>query len=176
LLKILREEQYMTHEGRSGGRSEGLTHLDAQGRASMVDVGSKAPMARRAVAEAFFCARAETIDRVVADGGGLPKGEALCVARIAGIQAAKRCDELIPLCHSLPLDAVGVDFERAAPDRLRVVATVSTTARTGVEMEAIVAASIAAITLYDMTKGVDKELRIEEVRLVEKTKRQLGGG
>ncbi|TVQ30874.1 MAG: cyclic pyranopterin monophosphate synthase MoaC [Phycisphaeraceae bacterium] len=165
----------MPQDASSRVRTDGLTHLDAQGRACMVDVGAKAPMARRAVAEAFFCARAETIDRVVAEGGGLPKGEALCVARIAGIQAAKRCDELIPLCHSLPLDAVGVDFERSAPDRLRVVATASTTAKTGVEMEAIVAASIAAITLYDMAKGVDKELRIEGVRLVEKTKSQLNG-
>lgn len=148
--------------------TEKLTHLDEQGRASMVDVGHKPPMRREAMAEGFFCAKRETLDLV--EAGRMPKGEALAVARIAGIQAAKKCDELIPLCHSLPLDAVSVDFERAAPDRLRIVATATTTAKTGVEMEAMTAVAIAGLTLYDMTKAVDRELRLEGVRLVSKTK------
>ncbi len=134
----------------------------------MVDVGAKVPMRREAVAEGFFVAGKATLDRLMK--GDLPKGEALAAARIAGIQAAKRCDELIPLCHSLPLDAVAVDFERAAAGRVRVIATATTTAKTGVEMEALVAVAVAAMTLYDMTKAIDKELRIEGVRLVKKTK------
>lgn len=146
-----------------------LTHLDEQGRARMVDVGAK-PLSRRvAVAEGFFCAVPDTLERLIA--GELPKGEALAAARLAGIQAAKRCDELIPLCHTLPLDAVSVDFERTAPDRLRIEATATITAKTGVEMEALTAVVIAALTLYDMTKAIDKALRIEGVRLVSKTKK-----
>lgn len=102
--------------------------------------------------------------------GELPKGEALAVARIAGIQSAKRTDALIPLCHALPLDHASVDFERAGDSAIRIVATASTSARTGVEMEALTAAAVAALTLYDMTKAIDRELRIDGVRLVEKTK------
>jgi cyclic pyranopterin monophosphate synthase len=151
-----------------------LTHLDEQGRAAMVDVGAKPPMRREAVAEGFFIARAETLDLIMA--GRMPKGEALAVARVAAIQAAKRCDALIPLCHTLPLDAVSVDFERSASDRIRIVAAASITARTGVEMEALTAVSIAALTLWDMTKGVDKDLRIDGVRLVSKTKAPLSAG
>lgn len=145
-----------------------LTHLDDHGRVQMVDVGDKAPMRREAVAEGFFCAKAETLDLL--EGGKLPKGEGLAAARIAGIAAAKKCDELIPLCHTLPLDAVNVSFERTAPDQLRIEATSSTTAKTGVEMEALCAVSVAALTLWDMTKGVDKELKINGIRLVRKTK------
>ncbi len=148
--------------------SSKLTHLDDQGQVRMVDVGDKPPVRRVAIAEGFFVARAETLDMVVA--GDVPKGEALATARIAGIQAAKRCDALIPLCHSLPLDAVQIEFERVDPERLRVKATVSTTARTGVEMEALMAVSVSALTLYDMTKAVDRELRIDGIRLVEKRK------
>ncbi|MCA9283591.1 MAG: cyclic pyranopterin monophosphate synthase MoaC [Phycisphaerales bacterium] len=148
--------------------TDSLTHLDAQGRARMVDVGHKPPMRRRAVAECHFMAAPATLDRVIA--ADLPKGEALAVARLAGIGAAKRCDELVPLCHTLPLDAVAVDFERTAPDRLRVVATATTTARTGVEMEALLAVATAALTLWDMTKGVDSALHIEGLRLLEKAK------
>lgn len=147
-----------------------LTHLDDHGRAAMVDVGAKPVVARRAVAEAVFRAKPTTIDLLLKPGAALPKGDALAAARLAGILAAKRCDELVPLCHTLPLDRVAVEFERPARGAIRVVATASTTARTGVEMEAIVAATIAAITLYDMTKAVDRNLRIEGVRLVEKTK------
>ncbi len=145
-----------------------LTHIDEHGRARMVDVGSKPPVRRTAVAEGFFCAANATLDRL--EAGDLPKGEGLAVARVAAIQAAKKCDELIPLCHTLPLDVVRVDFDRAGSDRLRIEATVSTTARTGVEMEALTAVSVAALTLWDMTKAVDKDLRVEGIRLVQKKK------
>ena len=144
------------------------THLDEQGRIRMVDVGSKASVARKAVAEGFLEAAVETLDLL--ESGELPKGEALAAARVAGIQAAKKCGELIPLCHPLPLDVASVDFERTGPNRLRIEAAVSTTAKTGVEMEALVAVSVAALTLYDMTKAVDGNLRIEGVRLVKKEK------
>lgn len=145
-----------------------LSHFDEQGRAAMVDVGSKPPMRRRAVAECRFVGCEATLDAVMA--GRLPKGEALAAARIAGIQAAKRVDALIPLCHTLPLDAVGVDFERSAPGVVRIVAVAAATARTGVEMEALTAAAVAALTLYDMTKGIDGALSIDGLRLLEKTK------
>jgi len=144
-----------------------LSHVDERGRATMVDVGAKAPMRRRAVAEGFFIAKDETIDAVM--DGRLPKGEALAVARVAGIMAAKRCDELIPLCHSLPIEAVQVDFERV-PQGIRILGVASVTGKTGVEMEALTAVSVAALTLYDMTKAIDKELRIEGIALLEKTK------
>ena len=148
-----------------------LTHLDEKGRARMVDVGDKPPMRRTAIAEGFFCAAPETLDRLMA--GDLPKGEALAVARLAGIQAAKRCDSLIPLCHTLPLDCVSVDFERAEPERLRIEVTATITAKTGVEMEALTAVSVAALTLYDMTKAIDRKLRIEGIRLVKKEKQDV---
>lgn len=145
-----------------------LTHLDAEGRAAMVDVGGKPVVRRTAVAAGEFVANPATLDRLLA--GELPKGEALAAARLAGIAAAKRTDELIPLCHTLPLDHAGVDFVRLGPDRLGVTATASVEARTGVEMEALVAVSLACLTLYDMAKAIDKGLRIENVRLVEKRK------
>jgi cyclic pyranopterin phosphate synthase len=145
-----------------------LTHLDEQGRARMVDVGAKEPVKRMARAEGFFCASGGTLDLL--ESGKLPKGEGLAVARVAAIQAAKRCDELIPLCHPLPLEVVDVGFERAEPARLRIEVNVATTAKTGVEMEALCAVSVAALTLYDMTKSVDKALRIEGIRLVAKSK------
>ena len=151
--------------------SKELTHLDEQGRARMVDVGEKPLQRRIAIAEGYFCATPETLDRLMA--GDLPKGEALAVARIAGIQAAKRCDALIPLCHTLPLDCVAVDFERVEPERLRIEATATITAKTGVEMEALTAVSIAALTLYDMTKAIDRKLSIEGIRLVKKEKQDV---
>lgn len=135
----------------------------------MVDVGEKQVVRRRATAEALLVASPRTIDLLLSPGG-VRKGEPLAVARVAGVLAAKRCDELIPLCHSLPLDAVTVSFNRPRRGTLRVLATASTTARTGVEMEAILGATIAAVTLYDMAKAVDKRMRIEGVRLVEKHK------
>lgn len=134
----------------------------------MVDVGDKPTVKRRAIAEGRFVAAKATLDRVISSD--LPKGEALATARIAGIAAAKRTDEWIPLCHTLPLDAVNIDFERTDDTTLRIRATASITAKTGVEMEALVAVAAAALTLYDMTKAIDKALRIEGIELVEKTK------
>ncbi len=145
-----------------------LTHLDAHGRAVMVDVSGKPIVRRRAVAEAFFHAAAATLDRIMA--GDLPKGEALAVARLAGIQSAKRVDALIPLCHTLPLEHVEVSFERSAPDAIRIEAATLVTARTGVEMEALTAVSVAALTLWDMTKAIDTDLGINGTRLVLKEK------
>lgn len=145
-----------------------LTHINDAGQAQMVDVGNKPPMYRKAIAKGEFVAAKETLDRVMA--GDLPKGEALAVARIAGIQAAKRTDEWIPLCHSLPLDVVTVDFVRQDSTTVLVTAAASLTAKTGVEMEALVAVSAACLTLYDMTKAIDKKLKIQNVELVEKIK------
>jgi len=138
----------------------------------MVDVGGKPPMRRTAIAAGDFVAAKKTLDRLMGEPGAdpLPKGEALAVARIAGIAAAKKAGQLIPLCHPLPLDHAQIDFERVADDRLRVTATASITARTGIEMEALTAVSLACLTLYDMTKAVDKNLRIEGIHLVEKRK------
>lgn len=133
----------------------------------MVDVGGKPPMRRQAIAEARFHAAPATLAAILC--GDLPKGEALATARIAGIAAAKRCAELIPLCHTLPLDAVAVSFE-PQEDHIRIEASACITARTGVEMEALTAVSLAALTLYDMAKAIDRDLRIEGVRLLSKTK------
>ncbi|MCP4837199.1 MAG: cyclic pyranopterin monophosphate synthase MoaC [Phycisphaera sp.] len=148
-----------------------LTHLDADGRARMVDVGDKPPLRRTAIAEGFLVAAAGTLDRL--EAGDLPKGEALGTARIAGIQAAKKCADMVPLCHTLPLDSVEIEFERAGPDRVRCVATVRTTARTGVEMEALVATSTALLTVWDMVKGIDANLAIDDIRLIEKRKEPI---
>ncbi|MDP6157618.1 MAG: cyclic pyranopterin monophosphate synthase MoaC [Phycisphaerales bacterium] len=148
--------------------AERLTHVDEQGRAVMVDVSGKPVIRRRAVAETFFHAASGTLDRIMA--GDLPKGEALAVARIAGVQAAKRVDALIPLCHTLPLEHAEVSFERSASDAIRIEAATVVTARTGVEMEALTAVNVAALTLWDMTKAIDKDLRIDGTRLVLKEK------
>lgn len=145
-----------------------LTHLDAQGRARMVDVGPKPPMHRKAVAQGTFVASSPTLDRLLS--GDLPKGEALAAARLAGIMAAKKTGELIPLCHPLPLDHVQVDFTRISDTELRITGSASITARTGIEMEALTAVSLACLTLYDMCKAVDRHLRIDDIHLVEKTK------
>lgn len=154
-------------------RSHRLTHIDEQGRARMVDVGAKPVVRRTAIAEAFLRAAPGTIDAVL--GGKLPKGDAPAVARIAGVLAAKRCDELIPLCHTLPLDDASVAFERAGPGALRIIATASATARTGVEIEALTAALIAAVALYDMAKAIDKNIEITDARVVSKTKSEPAG-
>ncbi len=145
-----------------------LTHLDEHGQAAMVDVSAKPVVRREAVAEGFLVAGTETLDQL--EAGDLPKGEALGAARIAGIMAAKRCSDLIPLCHPLPLDHVAVEFERIAPDRIRIEARAATAARTGVEMEALSAVSIAALTIYDMIKAIEHSATIEGVRLVSKHK------
>ncbi len=145
-----------------------LTHVDRRGRPRMVDVSAKAVTARRAVAEAFVRVSPETLSLVI-DGGG-PKGDVLTVAELAGVMGAKKTAELIPLCHPLPLTdlVVTVTPERPAGG-LRIRAEAATTDRTGVEMEAMTAASIAALTVYDMVKGVERGVEIESLRLISKT-------
>jgi cyclic pyranopterin phosphate synthase len=142
-----------------------LSHVGESGEVQMVDVGGKPLSKRRAVARATVRMAADTTQRL----RGLPKGDALVTAQIAGITAAKRTGELIPLCHPLPLTHVGVTLEVGATE-VRIEAFAETTAQTGVEMEALVAATVAALTVYDMAKAIDKEMEIGEVRLVEKTK------
>jgi cyclic pyranopterin phosphate synthase len=143
-----------------------LTHLDDSGAARMVDVGGKAETQRRAVASGCITMSAEALAAIREDNA--PKGDVLAAARIAGIMAAKRTGELIPLCHPLGLEAVTVDFafEESA---IRATATASLTGKTGVEMEAMTAVSIALLTIYDMAKAVDKGMVISEVRLIAKT-------
>ncbi len=144
-----------------------LTHLDEHGAARMVDVGSKPSTARRAVARGTVRMSPQTAAAVAA--GDAPKGDVLGVARVAGIMAAKRTGALIPLCHPLSLDHVDVDGTVDADAGLvTLVATASTTGRTGVEMEAMTAISIAALTVYDMVKGLDKGVTIEQIALVAK--------
>lgn len=145
-----------------------LSHLDARGRARMVDVGAKDETDRRARAEALVKMKAETL-AVIADGA-VPKGDVVAAARLAGIMAAKRTHELIPLCHQLSLSAVAVDIEPddALPG-LRIVAEAHLVGRTGVEMEALVAASVAALTVYDMVKAIDRSMEVLAVRLLEKS-------
>jgi cyclic pyranopterin phosphate synthase len=144
----------------------GLTHLDSDGRARMVDVGGKADTARTATAEGRFETTAEVVSLVRADG--LPKADVLATARIAGIQGAKRTSELIPLCHPLPLTSLTVDFA-FEPSAIVVTATAATTGKTGVEMEALTAVAIAGLTLHDMVKAVDPEATMTGVRLLAKS-------
>ncbi len=149
-----------------------LSHLDAAGHAHMVDVGAKDSSSREAVARGVVLMQPSTLQLIVA--GGLPKGDVLAVARVAGIMAAKRTAEIIPLCHPLMLTHVAVEL-RASDDgtptgwaALRIEATVRTTGKTGVEMEALTAVSVAALTIYDMCKAVDRGMRISEIRLAQK--------
>ena len=142
-----------------------LSHVDESGSVRMVDVGDKPLSRRRAVARASVRMAPETARRL----RELPKGDALATAQLAGIMAAKRTSELIPLCHPLPLSVVDVSLEVVA-DGVEITAAAETTAQTGVEMEALVAASIAALTVYDMAKAIDKGMVVSEVALVEKTK------
>ncbi len=144
-----------------------FSHLRDDGQAHMVNVGGKPLQKRRAIAEGTLVCSPETIEKLREHA--LPKGDVITVATIAGIQAAKRTTELIPLCHPLALDAVDVAFTVEAT-RIVIRATVDITARTGVEMEALTAVSVAALTLYDMCKAVDKAMRIEGIRVMEKTK------
>jgi cyclic pyranopterin monophosphate synthase len=145
-----------------------LTHLDASGRARMVDVGDKPATERRAVARAVVRVSPETAQVVLA--GDAPKGDVLGVARIAGIQAAKRTAELIPLCHPLPLSFVGVEASvDEASGAIVVTAEARTTGPTGVEMEALTAASVGALTIYDMVKGIERGASITEILLLEKS-------
>ena len=143
-----------------------FTHLDQEGRAQMVDVGAKAETVRSATASATVRTTREVIEAIRAQA--VAKGDVLAVARIAGIQAAKRCDELIPLCHSLALDAVTVDLALDG-ERVLIRATARCQGRTGVEMEALTAASVAALTVYDMCKALDRGMVISDVQLESKS-------
>lgn len=142
-----------------------LTHLNRRGEARMVDIGDKEPTHRVAVAEGLVRMTPELVSRIFE--GDLPKGDAAAIARVAGISGAKRTADLIPLCHPIPLSGVEVSLEPVG-DAVRIVATVSTTSRTGVEMEAMTAVSVTALTIYDMVKGVERGVTIERVRLLEK--------
>lgn len=146
--------------------ANGLTHLNERGEAHMVDVGDKDATRRRAVARAVLEAQPETVEAII--GGALKKGDALAVARIAGIMAAKKTADLIPLCHPIALTKVEVEIigEGVA---LVITASAETTGQTGVEMEALTAASVTALTLYDMAKAIDRGMTITNVQLVEKT-------
>jgi cyclic pyranopterin phosphate synthase len=159
--------------GPSSGRDRALTHLDDQGRVRMVDVGDKPTTDREAVARGYVTLLPETLQLV--QQGLMKKGDVLTVAQLAGIMGAKRTAELIPLCHPLPLDRVSVelavDGERG---RINITATARTSGKTGVEMEALTAVSVAALTVYDMCKAVDREMRIEGIRLVRKRGGQSG--
>ncbi|KPX19963.1 cyclic pyranopterin monophosphate synthase MoaC [Pseudomonas syringae group genomosp. 3] len=146
-----------------------LTHLDSQGRANMVDVTDKAVTSREAVAEALVRMLPATLQMIVS--GGHPKGDVFAVARIAGIQAAKKTSDLIPLCHPLMLTSIKVHLTAEGDNAVRITASCKLAGQTGVEMEALTAASIAALTIYDMCKAVDRGMVIESVRLLEK----LGG-
>jgi cyclic pyranopterin monophosphate synthase len=141
-----------------------LSHVNSAGEVRMVDVGDKPLSRRRAVARAVVRVAPETASQLAE----LPKGDALAAAKLAGIMAAKRTSELIPLCHPLPLTHVAVEIEVGA--EVEIVASAETTAQTGVEMEALVAATVAALTIYDMAKAIDSSMEIAEVRLLEKTK------
>jgi cyclic pyranopterin monophosphate synthase len=158
----------MSASGPTRSERRRLTHVDRAGRPRMVDVSDKAVTARRAVAEASVSMSAETLSLVI-DGGG-PKGDVMTVAELAGVMAGKRTSELIPLCHPLALTDLVV---QVTPDRaasvLRVRAEAATTAQTGVEMEALTAASVAALTIYDMVKGVEKGVEIRSIRLISKS-------
>jgi cyclic pyranopterin monophosphate synthase len=141
-----------------------LSHVDESGEVRMVDVGGKPSSRRRAVARAVLRVAPETVAQL----RSLPKGDALATAKLAGIMAAKRTSDLIPLCHPLPLTHVAVEIE--VGDEVEITASAETTAQTGVEMEALVAASVAALTVYDMAKAIDSSMEVAEVRLLEKTK------
>ena len=143
-----------------------LTHLDEQGNALMVDVGDKDVTRRTARAQAVVRMRPETLRALLA--GNLKKGDALAAARIAGIMAAKRTFELIPLCHNIPIESVTIDFEDDGNDRLYIRSTLRCSYKTGIEMEALTAVTVAALTVYDMCKAIDRGMVIEEVRLLEK--------
>ncbi len=147
--------------------TRGLTHLNARGEAHIVDIGDKAVTRRRAVAQARVLAQPETIATIM--GGGLKKGDALAVARVAGIMAAKKTSDLIPLCHPIPLTKVSLEIEADGLAAILIHATAETTGQTGVEMEALLAASTAALTLYDMAKAIDRGMTITDLCLLEKS-------
>ena len=144
----------------------GFTHFDEQGRAAMVDVSAKPETERRATARGRVLMAPETLARI--QQGQIGKGDVLGVARLAGIMAAKRTSELIPLCHPLMLSKVAVDLTPAPPDAVEIEAVVKLTGRTGVEMEALTAVTVAALTVYDMCKAIDRGMRIDAIRLSHK--------
>lgn len=144
-----------------------LTHLNRNGEAHIVDIGEKGETRRRAVAAAELHATPEIVAAIF--GGELKKGDAVAVARVAGIMAAKKTSDLIPLCHPIAVTKISLDFAPEGESIVSIMATVETTARTGVEMEALTAASVAALTLYDMAKGLDKSMTVTNVRLLEKS-------
>lgn len=143
-----------------------LSHLDDKGNVHMVDVGAKAVTSRMAVAQAEIIMQPETLERICQ--GEMPKGDVFSCARIAGIMAAKRTFELIPMCHPLPIEAVSIEFEIHAPTCVRIKATLRCDWKTGIEMEALTAASVAALTVYDMCKAVDRGMVIQNICLLEK--------
>ena len=152
---------------RAEGTEHELTHVDAQGRVRMVDVGAKPDTERVAVAHGEIRMRPETLRLIVEQG--LPKGDVLAVAQVAGIMAAKRTPELIPLCHPIPLTQVVLGFQIDEPgSRIEITATVRSRGKTGVEMEALTAVSVAALTIYDMAKAAEKTMRIGNIHLVHK--------
>ncbi|MGD9932703.1 MAG: cyclic pyranopterin monophosphate synthase MoaC [Dehalococcoidia bacterium] len=144
-----------------------LSHLDEHGAARMVDVSAKADTTREATAEGYVHMEASTLALV--QQGGIPKGDVIAVARVAGIMAAKQTSTLIPMCHPLPITGVTIDLAPTTESTLHITATVKTTGKTGVEMEALTAVSVAALTVYDMCKAVDRAMRIEGVRLLAKS-------
>lgn len=153
-------------------RTRGFTHLDAAGHARMVNVGEKKVTGRTAVARGMVQMNPATLATLLA--GGMPKGDVLAAARIAGIMAAKRTPDLIPLCHQIALDAVELHFAPSGPGTLEIEARVNVTARTGAEMEALLAVSIAGLTIYDMCKAIDRGMVLDHVRLVSKSGGQSG--
>jgi cyclic pyranopterin monophosphate synthase len=163
----LRAQTRASRSAKQPSRPDGLTHLSAAGDARMVNVAPKPPTARRAVASAIVRMRPTTAERIVQ--GTTPKGDVLAAARIAGIMAAKHCSALIPLCHPLAITHAAIELAvEPAAGEARILATVEAFDRTGVEMEALVAASVAALTIYDMLKAIDRDMSIEQVALLEK--------
>lgn len=147
--------------------TDSLTHLDSRGHANMVDVGAKPDTERVAIAEGWVYMTAETLQRV--REGDIKKGDVLNTARLAGIMGAKRTSELIPLCHPIPLSKIGVDIHVDDDHHaLHIIATCKTIGKTGVEMEALTAVSVSALTIYDMAKALDRTMRIGDIRLLEK--------
>lgn len=150
----------------SASSPNGLTHLDSQGHANMVDVSDKSSTPREARAQAWVRMRPQTLKLIQSDGH--PKGDVFAVARIAGIMAAKKTSELIPLYHTLLLSSIHVELKACAPDSVKIVGTCRVEGQTGVELEALTAVSVAALTLYDMCKAVDRAMVIDDIRLLSK--------
>ena len=143
-----------------------LSHINSSGEARMVDVGQKDTTEREAVAKGRVVMKPGTLEQIRT--AGLKKGDVLAVARVAGIMAAKKTPDLIPLCHPIPIDNITIEFDLSGDDSIEITATVKSTGKTGVEMEALVAASVSALTIYDMAKSIDKEMTISQIYLESK--------